>query len=326
MNSKRAFAFLRIAFGAVWAVDACFKWSTVFLGGLTGYLTNALAGQPQFAQAWINIWLSIVSSHPHFFAILVALIETILAISLISGFSTRAAIILGSVFAFLLWSLPEGFGGPYMPGATDVGASIIYIFVFASLWIGKSWQEYSLDAVLRRKYPNFFIWKDTNVLHETETLSNRRIISFLLLLVIVLFSIVAAEYLSPSSGQNIGVGSMAPMGMVVKTYVVNPTGLVPTIDFDITQDPTSMGGWDVHIITTNFTFTPENVNKAPIPNQGHVHLYIDGTLYVVYGPWYHLDDLSKGEHTITVALAANDHSIFLLNGSYIQKQKTIVQN
>ena len=138
MNSKRAFAFLRITFGALWAVDAYFKWSAVFMNGLTGYLTNALTGQPPFVQDWINAWIGIVSPHQHFFAVLVALIETIIAISLLTGFCTRITLVLGSVFALLLWSLPEGFGGPYMAGVTDVGASIIYIFVFAALWIGKA--------------------------------------------------------------------------------------------------------------------------------------------------------------------------------------------
>ena len=35
---------------------------------------------------------------------------------------------------------------------------------------------------------------------------------------------------------------------------------------------------------------------------------------------------TPGQHIITVALAANDHSIFTLNGNYIQAEKTITQN
>ena len=119
---------------------------------------------------------------------------------------------------------------------------------------------------------------------------------------------------------------MAPMGMVVKTYPVDPSGPIPTVSFDITADPPAMGGWDVHASTTNFTFTPQNVNQAPVPNQGHIHIYVDGTLSVSYSPWYHLGTLAPGQHIITVALATNDHSIFTLNGNYIQAEKTITQN
>ena len=323
INSKQAFAFLRITFGVVWAVDAYFKWSAVFMNGLTGYLTGALAGQPAFVQDWINIWIGIVGSHQHFFGVLVALLETALAICLLAGFCTRAAIVLGSVFSLLLWSLPEGFGGPYVAGATDVGASIIYIFVFAALWVGKSWQEYSLDAALRIKYPNFFRHKRNEESGKSEIPENRRVVLALLLLALFLISVVATQY---SPYEKVGVGSMAPMGMVVRTYPVDPTKPIPTISFDLAQDPAAMGGWDVHVTTTNFTFTPQNVNQAPVPNQGHVHIYVDGTLYVSYGPWYHLGDLTPGQHTITVALAANDHSIFTLKGNYIQEQKVITQN
>ena len=194
MNSKKAFAFLRITFGALWAVDAYFKWSAVFMNGLTGYLTSALTGQPPFVQDWINAWIGIVSPHQHFFAILVALVETLIAIGLLAGFFTRATIVLGSVFALLLWSLPEGFGGPYMAGATDVGASIIYIFVFAALWIGGSWQEYSIDGFFKQKYPNCFLRKGVNVAPGSETPGNRRVAVSLLLLVIVLMAVVATQY------------------------------------------------------------------------------------------------------------------------------------
>ena len=118
---------------------------------------------------------------------------------------------------------------------------------------------------------------------------------------------------------------MAPAGMVLKTYDLKPTDPVPTVNFDIVRDPVSMGGWDVHVLTTNFTFTPQNVNGTPVADQGHVHLYVDNTMYVIYGPWYHLDNLPPGQHIITVALVANDHSIFAENGQYIEAKKTINQ-
>jgi hypothetical protein len=32
-----------------------------------------------------------------------------------------------------VWMIPEGFGGPYMSGASDIGTSVIYVVVFAGL-------------------------------------------------------------------------------------------------------------------------------------------------------------------------------------------------
>jgi nitrite reductase (NO-forming) len=33
----------------------------------------------------------------------------------------------------LVWGVPEGFGGPYSSGATDIGTGIIYALLFAAL-------------------------------------------------------------------------------------------------------------------------------------------------------------------------------------------------
>jgi len=65
----------------------------------------------------------------------------------------------GIIFSLFIWAIPEGFGGPYGPGSTDIGTGIIYSFVFLSLVIintisGPS--KYSLDFLLERKYP---FWK-----------------------------------------------------------------------------------------------------------------------------------------------------------------------
>jgi hypothetical protein len=97
---------------------------------------------------------------------------------------------------------------------------------------------------------------------------------------------------------------------------------VPTVDFTLTKD--AVGGYDLHIITTNFSFTPELINTAPIIGQGHAHLYIDGQLTILLAPWYHIDSLAPGLHTIAVSLNANDHSAFAVNGQSIQVTKRFI--
>ncbi len=324
MKSERKFALLRIAFGCAWAIDAWFKWQPAFLGGLVDMLKSMLDGQPAWVQAWINLWIHFISFNPHLFAVAIALVETAIAFGLIFGFLTRFILCGSILFSILLWSIAEGFGGPYVAGSTDIGCAIIYAFMAMSLLLGTSWRAYSFDSFLQKKYPKFFLWKDNgNVkIHEDK---KDNFIKGLLLVVIVLGSIVLASHVPQPAPPDMGPGAMAPAGMVLKTYNIESSDSVPTVDFTITRDPVSMGGWDVHILTTNFTFTPQNVNGTPVADQGHVHLYVDNAMYVVYGPWYHLDDLSPGQHVITVALVANDHSIFEKNGQYIEAKKTINQ-
>jgi hypothetical protein len=117
---------------------------------------------------------------------------------------------------------------------------------------------------------------------------------------------------------NMATTSVVPAGILAST-----TAPIPTVSFTVVKD--TLDGWDLHIMTTNFTFTPLNINQAPIADEGHAHLYIDGNLTVLLGPWYHIDGaiLPPGKHTITVSLTANDHSVFSANGQPIQQTQTL---
>jgi uncharacterized Zn-binding protein involved in type VI secretion len=90
--------------------------------------------------------------------------------------------------------------------------------------------------------------------------------------------------------------------------IVLPAGdNAPTIK--IALHPDAVAGWNLEIITDNFTFTPENVNQAPVAGEGHAHVYVNGEkLARLYAPWVHIGTLPKGETTVTVSLNANDHS------------------
>lgn len=100
---------------------------------------------------------------------------------------------------------------------------------------------------------------------------------------------------------------------------------VPTVA--IQMHPDSMGGWNLEIMTTNFTFTPQNVNSAVVPNQGHAHLYIDGVKIArVYGNWFNIPAsilTTHGTHQVKVTLNANDHSELIYKGASIQATTTM---
>jgi len=150
MTQEKMFGALRIVFGGIWAIDASFKWQPAFINNLTDYLNEGAQGQPAAVQWWVNLWIHGVSIDPHFFAILVALGESAIAIGLLFGLLTKIAMSGGIAMALVIWSTAEGFGGPYQAGSTDVGAAIIYALLFLALWAGKSWRQYSIDARLRK--------------------------------------------------------------------------------------------------------------------------------------------------------------------------------
>lgn len=97
----------------------------------------------------------------------------------------------------------------------------------------------------------------------------------------------------------------------------------PTLEIKVHEDPKS--GWNVELITTNYTFAPEHASTEHVEGEGHAHLYVDEVkINRVYGHWYHLATLGDpGEHTIRVELSANSHNPLAVEGEIIEDSETI---
>ncbi|MEM3873257.1 MAG: DoxX family membrane protein [Nitrososphaeria archaeon] len=145
----------RIVFGIIWLVDASFKLQPSFAQGFSGLISGSAAGQPAWLAGWFTFWSSVTSINPTLFAYSIAIIEFALAFSLIFGFMRKIGYISGFVFSLMIWSVPEGFGGPYGPSSTDIGTGIVYALVFLMLMVinaigGTS--RYSIDGWLEKKF------------------------------------------------------------------------------------------------------------------------------------------------------------------------------
>ncbi len=81
--------------------------------------------------------------------------------------------------------------------------------------------------------------------------------------------------------------------------------------------PDMMDGFNIQILTSNFSFTPAAINRAPVDNEGHAHIYVNGVKIArVYSDWYHLPGtiLKMGDNEVRVTLNANDHSEWTVDG------------
>ena len=144
----QAFGVLRIVFGVIWAIDAWFKWQPDFIHNFTDYLGGAQQGQPAIVHHWIAFWINVVGVDPHVFAYLVAIGETAVALGLLLGVFTNLTNVTGALLALVIWSTAEGFGGPYEAGSTDIGAAVIYVLVFAGLFLSRAGLYLGLDQKL----------------------------------------------------------------------------------------------------------------------------------------------------------------------------------
>ncbi|MEX2215179.1 MAG: hypothetical protein WD768_13680 [Phycisphaeraceae bacterium] len=90
----------------------------------------------------------------------------------------------------------------------------------------------------------------------------------------------------------------------------------PTLTLRIHRDPHS--GWNLELITTQFSFAPQSAGGSHIPGEGHAHLMVDGKKVArLYGHWFHLPPLAPGKHEVTVSLHANTHGPLLVAGKVI---------
>ena len=145
---------LRITFGIIWLIDAVLKWLPGFRAGYMDTIMGQADGQPGWLRWWFGFWIRIQHPQATFFAYLVAVIETLIAVALIAGFARKLTYIAAAGFSVLIWATAEGFGGPYTSGSSDIGTAVIYAVVFAGLlalsyYAGPA--RYSADYYLEKK-------------------------------------------------------------------------------------------------------------------------------------------------------------------------------
>lgn len=132
----------RISFGALWLFDAALKWLPAFLFHFRGQITSVIPGQPHWIAAWLGWVAQIIGAiGPVVVAVLVGLIETVIAVGLLSGRWLRVLVPFAIAYSLAVWATAEAFGGPYTSAGTGVrgnvlGNVLIYLIPLLFLWVG----------------------------------------------------------------------------------------------------------------------------------------------------------------------------------------------
>lgn len=148
-----------VFFGIIWAIDAYFKWQPEFQHNFMKDVQAGAASQPAWLGPWYHFWESVLPPYAASLAVFTAIVETVIAAALIVGFARKPTYILGALWSFGIWAVPEGFGNTSRMAYTDIGTSIIYVALFAGLWALDSCvgpRRYSLDVLIERRVPG---WK-----------------------------------------------------------------------------------------------------------------------------------------------------------------------
>jgi hypothetical protein len=100
----------------------------------------------------------------------------------------------------------------------------------------------------------------------------------------------------------------------------------PTALMKILKDPT--GGFNVQVVTTNFTWRPEMASMKYVPGEGHAHVFLDGRKIMrIYNEWFHLNTYQfatrSGEQLLSLEFVGNDHAPYTIQGAPIGDQKIV---
>ncbi|MDG6980853.1 MAG: hypothetical protein JRN51_07030 [Nitrososphaerota archaeon] len=154
-NSPGIGVSIRVVFGMAWLIDGAMKFIWLSPTDVVNLVQNAGQGQPAWLAPWYNFWGGFVSSNPSFMLYGVGLWELILGFTLVFGLMRKLSYLSGILLSLLIYSIDEGFGGPYGAGSTDIGAAIIYVFVYFALIALESAtasNRFTLDSAVERRF------------------------------------------------------------------------------------------------------------------------------------------------------------------------------
>jgi uncharacterized membrane protein YphA (DoxX/SURF4 family) len=135
------FASARILFGLLWAFDVFWKWHPYFITHTADIVAGGGQGRPAWMMAYIGFVVDVIHAiTPIAFGLIVAVLETFLAICLLTGRWLPAAVPAGIALTLGIWTTAEGWGGPYTVGSTGmpgdvVGNAVLYTLGFVYLWV-----------------------------------------------------------------------------------------------------------------------------------------------------------------------------------------------
>lgn len=91
----------------------------------------------------------------------------------------------------------------------------------------------------------------------------------------------------------------------------------PSLTLRVMEDP--VAGWNLQLVTENFTFAPFHAGINHIPGEGHAHLYInDQKITRILCTWHHIPELAQNNNTIRVVLSTNDHNYYSVNNRIVE--------
>jgi nitrite reductase (NO-forming) len=150
---------MRVIFGTFWLIDGYLKLQPGMVQAFPDLIKGVASGQPTWLSGWFSFWETMTASNAAPAVYSIAALELALGACLVLGLMRKLAYMASFFYSLVIWSVPEGFGGPYGPGSTDIGTGVVYalvslLFLLIIGIFGPS--PYSLDYLIEKRFP---VWK-----------------------------------------------------------------------------------------------------------------------------------------------------------------------
>lgn len=104
---------------------------------------------------------------------------------------------------------------------------------------------------------------------------------------------------------------------------ISDATIAPQLDASINKD--IQDGWNIELLTHNFTFMLPKETGKQSQNEGYATLFINGKLHTrIYSPWFYLPSLQTGTYDIEISLRSSHHEPLTHLGLPIETRHRII--
>lgn len=138
-------------------------------------LTGAY-GAWSFVYPWVAFWANFTANNINFFVTFAIVVEFLIGLFLILGLFKKFLYIAGAVYSIAIWLTISQFGGPYIAGTLDIGATPFYFLLFLLLiFTERNFNAYdkSMDKIIKTKYK---IWQKIAYFKKTRSKNEKTIV------------------------------------------------------------------------------------------------------------------------------------------------------
>lgn len=145
----------RIVLGAIFIADSLLKLipDSAFL--IKENVLTGAYGAWSFVYPWVAFWANFTANNINFFVYFAIIVEFLIGLFLILGFFKKFLYIAGAVYSIAIWLTISQFGGPYIAGTLDIGATPIYFLLFLLLIFSErnfNVYDLSIDKAIKKRF------------------------------------------------------------------------------------------------------------------------------------------------------------------------------